>query len=150
MWHRQVTKNYRKLGSQISGSMSQILLTWLGFFKECMVSLIFLGTNLFSLAITFIWSQLKLWSASQQCLAISFLSQFLTDLLGSSKRDFKDRLDYRSGLLQSYYSQFDKRHCFCLLELLDLFVYEEIYANCFQCRKLILFYEIWVYAVVFH
>ena len=47
-----------------------------------MVSLIFLGINLLSLSITFFWSQLKLWSASQQCLVISFLlqSQFLTDL----------------------------------------------------------------------
>ena len=62
---------------------------WLGFFKECMVSLIFLGINLLSLSITFFWSQLKLWSASQQRLAISFLSQsqFLTDLLCSSERD---------------------------------------------------------------
>ena len=32
---------------------------WLGFFKECMVSLIFLGINLFSLPVTFFWSQLK-------------------------------------------------------------------------------------------
>ena len=75
--------------------MWEILLMWLGFFKECMVSLIFLGINLLSLSITFFWSQLKLWSASQQCLAISFLSQsqFLTDLLCSSECDFKDRLD---------------------------------------------------------
>ena len=29
---------------------------WLGFFKECMVSLIFLGINLLSLSITFFWS----------------------------------------------------------------------------------------------
>ena len=64
---------------------------WLGFFKECMVSLIFLGINLLSLSITFFWSQLKLWSASQQRLAISFLSQsqFLAHLLCSCKRDFK-------------------------------------------------------------
>ena len=62
---------------------------WLGFFKECMVSLIFLGTNLLSLSITFFWSKLKLWSASQQCLAISFLSQsqFLTDILCSFDPD---------------------------------------------------------------
>ena len=75
--------------------MWEILLMRLGFFKECMVSLIFLGINLLSLSITFFWSQLKLWSASQQCLAISFLSQsqFLTDLLCSSECDFKDRLD---------------------------------------------------------
>ena len=68
---------------------------WLGFFKECMVSLIFLGISLLSLSITFSWSQLKLWSAYQQCLTISFLqqSQFLTDLLRSSERDFKDCLN---------------------------------------------------------
>ena len=46
---------------------------WLGFFKECMVSLFYLGINLLSLAITFFWSHLKLWSASQQFLAISLL-----------------------------------------------------------------------------
>ena len=55
----------------------------------------FLGINLLSLSVTFFWSQLKVWSASQQCLAISFLSQsqFLTYLLCSSERDFIDRLD---------------------------------------------------------
>ena len=48
---------------------------WLGFFKECKVSLIFLGINLLFLSTTFFWSQLNLWSASQHCLAVSFLSQ---------------------------------------------------------------------------
>ena len=48
---------------------------WLGFFKECKVSLIFLGINLLSLSITFFWSQLNLWSTSQHYLAVSFLSQ---------------------------------------------------------------------------
>ena len=58
--------------------------------------------NLLSLSITFFWSQLKLWSASQQYLAISFLSQsqFLTDLLGSSERDFKDPHKERKALKQ--------------------------------------------------
>ena len=41
---------------------------WLGFSKECMVSLIFLKINLLSLSITFFWSQLKLWYASQKCI----------------------------------------------------------------------------------
>ena len=61
----------------------------LGFFKECMVSLIFLGINLLSLSVSFFWFQLKLWFASQQCLAISLLSQsqFLTDLLCSFERE---------------------------------------------------------------
>ena len=35
--------------------------------------MIFLGINLLFLSITFLWSQLKLWSTSQQCLAISIL-----------------------------------------------------------------------------
>ena len=48
---------------------------WLGFFKKCMASLNFLRINLLSLSMTFFWSQLKLWSVSQQFLAISFLSQ---------------------------------------------------------------------------
>ena len=65
---------------------------WLGFFKECMVSLIFLWINLLFLSITFFGSQLKLCSVSQQCFAISFLSQsqFLIDLLCSSECNFKD------------------------------------------------------------
>ena len=46
---------------------------WLGFFKECMVSLILLGINLLSPSITFFfWSQLKLRSAFQQCLTTTF------------------------------------------------------------------------------
>ena len=56
----------------------------------------------------------KLWSSSQQCFLISFFSQlrFLTDLLCSSERDFKDRLylPKYSGLLRSYYSQFQRRY----------------------------------------
>ena len=84
-----------KLGSQISGSLYEILLMWLGFFKEWMISLIFLEISLLSLSTTFFWYQLKLWSASQQRFAISLLSQlqFLIDLLCSSERDFKDCLD---------------------------------------------------------
>ena len=61
---------------------------WLGFSKECMVPLIFLWINLLSLSTTFFWSQLKLWSASQKCFAISFLSHcqftdFFSKLLSS-------------------------------------------------------------------
>ena len=44
---------------------------WLRFFKDCIVSLIFLGVNSLSLSTTFFWSQLKLWFAS--------LFQFLPD-----------------------------------------------------------------------
>ena len=40
-----------------------------------MVSLNFLRINVLSLSITFFWSQLKVWSTSQQFLAVSFLSQ---------------------------------------------------------------------------
>ena len=67
---------------------------WLGFLKEFIVSLIFLGINQLFLSTTFLWSK-KLWSTSQQCLAISFFSQsqFLTELLCSFERDFKDSLD---------------------------------------------------------
>ena len=36
--------------------------------KKCIVSLIFLGNNLLFLSITFFWSQLKLWYASQKCI----------------------------------------------------------------------------------
>ena len=48
--------------------------------------------NLLSISTTFFWSQLKSWSGSQQCFAISFFSQSqcLTDILCSSERDFKD------------------------------------------------------------
>ena len=46
-------------------------MTWLGFFKECIVSLIFLGISLFSLSTTFFLFQLKLWRASQQCFTIA-------------------------------------------------------------------------------
>ena len=125
---------------------------WLGFFKECMVSLIFLRINLLSLSITFFWSQLKLWSVSHNCLVISFLSQsrFLTDLLCSSEPDFKDRLDSPSKLLHSYYSQFHKRYCFYLLQLLDPLVYKKVNAKSFQYRKSISFYEIWLYAAGFY
>ena len=89
VWQRPttITRGYiYKLGSHISRSMREIFLMWLRFFKVCIVSLIFQGINLLSLSITVFWSQLKLWSPSQQCLAISFLSQsqFLTDLLCSS------------------------------------------------------------------
>ena len=58
----------------------------LGFFKECMVSLISLGIKLFSLLLTFFLSQLSIRFASQQCFAMSLLSQsqFLTNLLRSS------------------------------------------------------------------
>ena len=67
---------------------------WLGFLKEFIVSLIFLGTNLFSLSTIFFWSQLKLWSASQQCFGISFISQsqFLTGLLSSSEYNLRDHV----------------------------------------------------------
>ena len=47
---------------------------WLEFFKECMVSLIFQGINLLFLSTLFFWSQLKLWSASQQCFDRSFVN----------------------------------------------------------------------------
>ena len=65
---------------------------WVGFFKDFMVSLIFLELNLLSLSATFSWYQLKSWSASQQCLLISFLSQlqFLVDLLCSFELDFNE------------------------------------------------------------
>ena len=114
MWHRKVTKNYCKLESQISGSMLKILLIWLRFCREFMVSLIFLEINLLSLSTNFFWFQLMFWSASQQCFAFSFFlqSQFLTDLLGSSERDFKDRLDSPCRLLRSYYSQFRIQYFF--------------------------------------
>ena len=39
---------------------------WLGFFKECMVSLIFLGINLLSLSITFFWSKLNILPADKR------------------------------------------------------------------------------------
>ena len=63
-----------------------------------MVSLIFLSINLLSLSTTFFWSQLKLWSDSLQCFAISFLSksQFLRDIL-CSEHNFKTiitKVDY--------------------------------------------------------
>ena len=65
---------------------------WVAFFKDCMVSLIFLELNLLSLSTTFSWYQLKSWSASQQRLVISFLSQlqFLVDILCSFERDFNE------------------------------------------------------------
>ena len=65
---------------------------WVGFFKDFMVSLIFLELNLLSLSTTFSWYQLKSWSVSRQRLVISFLSQlqFLVDHLCSFGRDFKE------------------------------------------------------------
>ena len=39
---------------------------WLGLFKECMVSLIFLGINLLSLSITFFWSKLNILPAEKR------------------------------------------------------------------------------------
>ena len=42
-----------------SGSMQEILIMWLGFFKECMVYLMFLGINLLSLSATSLLYQLK-------------------------------------------------------------------------------------------
>ena len=61
-----------------------------------MVSLIFLVINLLSLSIVFFWSQLKLWSASQQFLAISFLLQSLDTSKLAAKFDlvsFKAEVD---------------------------------------------------------
>ena len=63
---------------------------WLGFLKEFIVCLIFLGANLLSLSTTFFWSQLKLWSASQQCFGISFISQ--SQLLSSSEYNLRDHV----------------------------------------------------------
>ena len=122
----------------------------LEFFKKCMVSLIFLGINLISLSKTFFWSQLKLWPAFQQCLAISFLSrsQFLTDFLYSSERYF----------LNARFFVFTELDCLTVTTV--NFINNLVYIFCsysifwftkeLQCWKSILFYEIWVYAVVFH
>ena len=61
--------------------MLEILLTRLRLLKEYIISLVFLKVNQVSLSTTFIWSQLKFWSSSYQCFAISYflLSQFFTD-----------------------------------------------------------------------
>ena len=83
LWHRWVTKSYCKLGSHISGSMEEILLMWLGFFKECTVFLIFLGINLLSLSITFFWSQLKL---NQKFTSQDFLYVILFHIVALSCR----------------------------------------------------------------
>ena len=111
---------------------------WLGFFIECMVSLIFLGINLLSLSITLFLSQLKLWFASQQCFEVLFLSQssFLTDLFCSSERDFKDRLDRFTVTTVNFIN--DIVFIFCSYLIFRF------------TKEFILFYEIWVYTVVFH
>ena len=61
--------------------MLEILLTRLRLLKEYIISLVFLKVNQVSLSTAFIWSQLKFWSSSYQCFAISYflLSQFFTD-----------------------------------------------------------------------
>ena len=60
--------------------MLEILLTRLRLLKEYIISLVFLKVNQVSLSTAFIWSQLKFWSSSYQCFAISYflLSQFFT------------------------------------------------------------------------
>ena len=62
-------------------SVLEILLTRLRLLKEYIISLVFLKVNQVSLSTAFIWSQLKFWSSSYQCFAISYflLSQFFTD-----------------------------------------------------------------------
>ena len=56
----------------------------LGFLKECIVSLIFLGINLLSLSTSFFWSQLKF---------IIFTFAIADRSLCSSERDFKNCLN---------------------------------------------------------
>ena len=168
-------------------NMLEILLTRLRLLKEYIISLVFLKVNQVSLSTAFIWSQLKFWSSSYQCFAISYflLSQFFTrssrpevfckkgvlrnftkftgkhlcqrlffnnvaglrpaTLLKKRRwhrcfhANFVSIFSYktplmassifcvhlicyihRSKLLHSYYSQFHKRCCFHLLQLLDL------------------------------
>ena len=127
-----------------------ILSMWLPFFKECIVSLIFPGINLLSLSTTFLWPQIKLRSASQQCFGISFFlqSQFLTDLLCSSEHNFKTVYIYRSRLPCSSINFInDIVFIFCNY---SIFWFTKYLKQCFQCRKWILFCEIWVYAIAFH
>ena len=87
----------------------QILLMWLEFFKECMVSLIFLGINLLSLSTTFFWSQLpRSVLHFHSCHNRNFWLIFCVNLNAILKTVYI----HRSRLLYGYYSQFDKRYVF--------------------------------------
>ena len=95
MWNRKATKNYRKLGNHISGSMSEILLMKSTFFKECRVYLIFLGINLLSISRNLFWCQSKPWSLLNSVLEFHPFRKCSSwqIFLCCSEGNFKDRLD---------------------------------------------------------
>ena len=115
---------------------------WLGFFKECRVSLIHRGINLLWLSTTFFWSQVKLWSAYWHCFAVSFF--FTIAIFGRSFAFIWTRF-WRPF-------SFTEVHCFVITTanfISDVvfifcgywrsFFYKFIHATCFQYRKWIFF-----------